>query len=64
MGLRLNIFDPFAGYRVAYGNGLIHLTYFIAIFLIDDKDANACTEANYRRAKIGLLSSHIIVAVF
>jgi hypothetical protein len=58
------MFDPFAGFRLTYGNSLIHLAYFIAIFLIDDKQDIACKEANYKRAKIALLVSHIIVAVF
>jgi hypothetical protein len=64
VGLRLNIFDPFAGYRLTYGNSLIHLAYFIAIFMLDDNKNIACKEANYERAKIALLSTHIIIAVF
>ena len=60
----MNIFDPFAGYRLAYGNSLIHLAYFIALFLVKDTDNKVCKEADYKGAKIALIVSHIIVAVF
>jgi hypothetical protein len=58
----MNIFDPFAGYRLTYGNGLIHIAYFIALFLVKEK--GECSQADYKGAKIALLVSHIVVAVF
>ncbi len=61
----MNIFDPFAGYRLSYGNSLIHLAYFIALFLVSDKSTTKiCKEADYKGAKIALIVSHIVIAVF
>jgi len=60
----MNIFDPFAGYRLSYGNSLIHLAYFIALFLVNDKNTKVCKEVDYKGAKIGLMVSHMIIAAF
>jgi hypothetical protein len=58
----LKTIDPFAGFRLTYGNSLIHLAYFIALFLI--KEEPECKQANYKGAKIALLVSHILIVVF
>ena len=57
----MNLSDPFAGYRLAYGNTIIHFAYFIALFFIKDKNPVACKTADYVGAKNALLVSHCVM---
>jgi hypothetical protein len=41
----MKLLDPFSGYRLAYGNSVLHIGYFIAIFLIPQEEA--CSAADY-----------------
>lgn len=58
----MKLLDPFSGYRLAYGNGLLHLGYFIAIWILGSEPS--CDTADYKTARIFLLVSHMTVVVF
>ena len=58
----MKLFDPFSGYRLAYGNPLLHIGYFIAIFLLPHEPT--CSEVHYDKSKIALQVSHIVVFSF
>jgi hypothetical protein len=58
----MKVLDPFSGYRLAQGNGIMHIGYFIAIWLIPEE--SRCTSADYKNAKLSLLISHICAFVF
>jgi hypothetical protein len=64
VGTNLKAFDPFGGYRLAYGNSLLHLGYFIAIWLIPIEKDSKCKLANFTDARIALLVSHIVIFFF
>ena len=58
----MKLLDPFSGYRLAYGNTLLHLGYFIAIWLLDKGET--CSSSAYETARIALLVSHMLVVAF
>lgn len=64
VGTNLKTFDPFSGYRLAYGNSMLHLGYFIAIWLIPVEKDTHCTKADFTTARIALLVAHIVVSFF
>ncbi len=55
----MKLLDPFSGYRLAQGNSLLHLGYFIAIWLLGNE--NSCSMANFKTARIFLLVTHMLV---
>ena len=57
----MKLLDPFSGYRLAYGNPLLHIGFYIAILTLPDEDS--CTEGSYSGVKSALLTSHIFVFV-
>ena len=55
----VKLLDPFSGYLLAYGNGLLHFGYFIAILIIPKTET--CEKAYYAVCWKLLLSSHILI---
>jgi len=55
----VKLLDPFSGYLLAYGNGLLHFAYFIAILIIPKTET--CEKAYYAVCWKLLLSSHILI---
>lgn len=59
----MRLFDPFAGLRLATGSSILHLAYFIAMWLLPDEGFTCEAEgANYYAAKIALYIAHALVA--
>lgn len=58
----MKLLDPFSGYRLAYGNALLHISYFIAIWILGTEPS--CETANFKTARVFLLVSHMTVVVF
>lgn len=57
----MRLLDPLAGYRLAYGNHLLHAGYFIAIFLIQKEES---CNWRYSICRLYMLISHLCVVVF
>ena len=55
----MKLLDPFSGYRLAQGHVLLHLAYFIAIFLIENEPK--CPSSNYEAARTFLLVAHMLI---
>jgi hypothetical protein len=55
----MKLLDPFAGYRLAYGNEILHIGYFVAILILPQE--KECSGAGYLLAKKAMIVSHILV---
>jgi len=55
----MKLLDPFSGYRLAQGHVLLHLAYFIAIFILEKEQI--CTVTDYKGARTFLLVTHMLI---
>lgn len=55
----MKLLDPFSGYRLSQGHVLLHLAYFIAIFILDKEPI--CTITDYKGSRTFLLVTHILI---
>ena len=58
----MRLFDPFAGLKLSTGSSILHLAYFIAMWMLPDEGCTCEAEgANYYAAKIALYIAHGLV---
>lgn len=57
----MKLLDPFSCYRLAHGNSLLLIAYFLALIAIVPYNEPQCQSADYHTSRVVLTYSHITV---
>lgn len=59
----MKILDTFSAYRLAYGNPLLHMGFFIAIIVLNKETPCKTDNSDYKIARSILIASHVTIVV-